>query len=99
MCNVGINETEAKVVITSHELMPKFKTLLSKLPNVQTVVYMEDQLNKTETEGYKEGVRILPFNQVVRMGTTSKAVASPPTAEDIAISKITIRQINCLNEY
>lgn len=79
--------------------MPKFKTLLSKLPNVQTVVYMEDQLNKTETEGYKEGVRILPFNQVVRMGTTSKAVASPPTAEDIAISKITIRQINCLNEY
>lgn len=81
----GINETEATIVITSHELMPKFKTLLPKLPKVQILVYMEDQLNKTETDGFKENVRILPFNQVVRMGSTSKAVASPPTAEDIAI--------------
>lgn len=81
----GINETEASIVITSHELLPKFKTLLAKLPNVQTIVYMEDQLNKTETDGFKEGVRILPFNQVLRCGSTSKAVASPPTASDIAI--------------
>lgn len=82
---IGINETEATIVITSHELMPKFKTLLAKLPRVQTLVYMEDQLNKTETEGFKEGVRILPFNQVIRSGAASKAVATPPTAEDIAI--------------
>lgn len=81
----GINETEATIVITSHELMPKFKTLLSKMPKVQTLIYMEDQLNKTDTEGIKESVRVLPFNQVIRTGTTSKAVASPPTAEDIAI--------------
>lgn len=65
--------------------MPKFKTLLSKMPKVQTLIYMEDQLNKTDTEGIKESVRVLPFNQVIRTGTTSKAVASPPTAEDIAI--------------
>lgn len=65
--------------------MPKFKTLLPKLPNVQTLIYMEDQLNKTETEGFKEDVRILPFNQVIRSGNTSKAVSSPPNTEDIAI--------------
>lgn len=82
---VGINETEATVVITSHELMPKFKSLLAKLPKVETVIYMEDQLQKTDTAGYKDGVKILPFNQVVRMGSTSKTVASPPVAEDIAI--------------
>lgn len=81
----GINETEATIVITSHELMPKFKTLLPKLPKVQTLIYMEDQLSKTETDGFKESVRILPFNQVIRTGSTSKAVAAPPTAEDIAI--------------
>lgn len=81
----GINETEATIVITSHELMPKFKSLLSKLPKVQTLIYMEDQLSQTETDGFKEGVRILPFNQVIRMGTNSSAVASPPSAEDIAI--------------
>lgn len=65
--------------------MPKFMTLLAKLPKVKTLVYMEDQLQKTETIGYKEGVNILPFNQVIRMGSTSKSVASPPVAEDIAI--------------
>lgn len=81
----GINETEASIVITSHELLPKFKTLLAKLPKVQTLIYMEDQLNKTETDGFKEGSRILPFNEVVHIGSTSKAIASPPTPEDIAI--------------
>lgn len=81
----GINETEASIVITSHELLPKFKILLAHLPNVQTLIYMEDQLKKTETDGFKEGVRILPFNEVIHMGSTSKAVASPPTPEDIAI--------------
>lgn len=65
--------------------MPKFKTLLAKLPKVQTLIYMEDQLNKTETEGFKEDVRILPFNEALRIGSTSKAVASPPNADDIAI--------------
>ncbi|XP_031629734.1 long-chain-fatty-acid--CoA ligase 4 isoform X1 [Contarinia nasturtii] len=81
----GINETEASIVITSHELMPKFKTLLAKLPKVQTLIYMEDQLNKTETDGFKDDVRVLPFNQVIRMGNASKTVAAPPSAEDIAI--------------
>lgn len=81
----GINETEATIVITSHELLPKFKSMLTKLPKVQTLIYMEDQLNKTETDGFKDGVRILPFNEVISMGAASKAIAVPPTAEDIAI--------------
>lgn len=65
--------------------MPKFKTLLAKLPKVRTLIYMEDQLNKTGTDGFKEDVRILPFNEVLRIGSTSKAVATSPTADDIAI--------------
>lgn len=81
----GINETEASIVITSHELLPKFKNLLAKLPHVKTVIFMEDQLNKTEITGFKENVGILSFNDVVRSGSNSKVVASPPTAEDIAI--------------
>lgn len=93
MCNVficelfssGIIETEATVVITSHDLLPKFKTMLEKLPNIQTIIYMEDQLNKTETVGFKENVKILPFSQVIRQGTDSKFVGKSPNAEDIAI--------------
>lgn len=81
----GINETEASVVITSHELLPKFKVILSKLPKVTTIIFMEDQLNKTETDGFKEGVRIIPYSQVIRSGLDSKFEPTPPTSTDIAI--------------
>lgn len=81
----GINETDAAIVVTSHELLPKFKALLPKLPNVQTVIYMRDQLHETKTDGFKEDVRILPFEEVIKLGSTSNAVAEPPCAEDIAI--------------
>jgi long-chain acyl-CoA synthetase len=53
----GINETEVDTVITSHELLPKFKRLLQKVPEVKNIIYMEDQLKKADTKGYK--VRIV----------------------------------------
>lgn len=81
----GINETEATVVITSHELLPKFKTLLSKLPRVNTIIYMEDQLTKTSTDGFKEDVKITQFDEVVQLGLSSKINGVPPVADDIAI--------------
>lgn len=46
---------------------------------------MEDQLHETKTDGFKEDVRILSFNEVIKLGSTSSAVAVPPVAEDIAI--------------
>lgn len=81
----GINETEASVVITSHELLPKFKTLLTKLPRVHTVIFMEDQLKPTSTDGYKEGVRVQSFKQVIKQGQDSNISGVPPAADDLAI--------------
>lgn len=81
----GINETEATIIVTSHELLPKFKSLLPKLPKVKAIIYMEDQLHETKTDGFKDDVRILPFNEVIEIGSKSAAVASPPSTEDIAI--------------
>lgn len=46
---------------------------------------MEDQLHATKTDGFKEGVKILPYKEVIRMGSSSKAVAAPPSASDVAI--------------
>lgn len=68
----GINETEVTTVITSHDLLPKFKQILAITPRVNTIIYMEDQLKTTETDGYKEGVRILPFQEVISLGSKSK---------------------------
>lgn len=61
----GINETEVDTVITSHELLPKFKRLLDMVPTIKTIIYMEDQLNPTDTKGYKVrlGYHLLSDNE------------------------------------
>lgn len=68
----GINETEVATIITTHDLLPKFKNILAKTPKVTTIIYMEDQIKPTDTKGYKEGVRIISYNEVIEKGTKSK---------------------------
>lgn len=67
----GINETEVTTVITSHDLLPKFKHILDLTPRVNTLIFMEDQLKETEVDGYKEGIRIIPYQEVLRLGAKS----------------------------
>jgi len=67
----GINETEVKHVITTHDLLPKFKKILSQTPTVTTLVYMEDPLKKAETTGFKEGVNIHSFCDIIALGNRS----------------------------
>ncbi|XP_044752999.1 long-chain-fatty-acid--CoA ligase 4 isoform X3 [Coccinella septempunctata] len=81
----GINETEVTTVITSHDLMPKFKNILSQTPKVTTLIYMEDQLRKLDPTGYKEGVQVINFQEVIEKGSKSSIAENPPTAEDTAI--------------
>ena len=61
----ALNETGVSVVVTSHELLPRFKKMLNNLPNITTIVYMEDQLQKTSLNGYKDDVNIKAFRQIV----------------------------------
>nr|CAD7452760.1 unnamed protein product [Timema tahoe] len=81
----GINETEGTIVVTSHDLLPKFKNILAHTPKVKTLIYMEDQLKRTETDGYQEGVRIISFSQVIKDGKSTKIEEVPPSATDTAI--------------
>ncbi|XP_046419007.1 fatty acid CoA ligase Acsl3 isoform X1 [Neodiprion fabricii] len=81
----GINETEVDTVITSHDLLPKFKRLLELAPKIKTVIFMEDQLKPTNTSGYKDGVTLVPFSDVIKTGNTLKIEPSPPKADDTAI--------------
>ena len=67
-----INETEVTTVITSHELLPKFKSILHKTPYVKNIIFMEDQLHKTETTGFKDGVEITPFTKIIEIGKSVK---------------------------
>ena len=81
----AINQTEVEVVITNHELLPKFQRILTKTPKVAVVVFMEDQLAETPREGFKAGVKIISFSEVLQLGETSNALATPPKPEDPAI--------------
>lgn len=67
----GINETEVTTVITSHDLLPKFKHILDLTPRVNTLIFMEDQLKTTPTDGFKDGVRLIPFKEVLKSGANS----------------------------
>ncbi|XP_017797375.1 PREDICTED: long-chain-fatty-acid--CoA ligase 4 isoform X1 [Habropoda laboriosa] len=81
----GINDTEVDTVITSHDLLPKFKRLLGMAQNVKTIIYMEDQLKPTDTTGYKDGVKLIPFSEVIKKGNSSTAPLEPPQSNDTAI--------------
>lgn len=65
----GINETEVSIVITSHDLLPKFKKILHLTRRVKTLIYMEDKLTETDISGYKDIVQILSFKSALKMGS------------------------------
>ena len=67
----GINETEVKYVITSHELLPKVRNILKDIPSVHTVIFFEDQLHKTDTTGFGD-VRVIAYKEVVRSGANTR---------------------------
>lgn len=81
----GINETEVSFVITTHDLLPKFKTILKSTPKVKTIIYMEDQLSETDTTGLREDVNIVPFKEVIKKGESLQLESSPPKSTDTAI--------------
>ena len=64
----GIEETEVSLVITSHSLLSKLQSNMAagKCSKVKTVIYMEDPLFKTNTEGFPEDVTVLSFNDVLK---------------------------------
>lgn len=66
----AIGELQVKVLVTSHELLPKFKAKLvssgeaSDHNCLETVIFMEDQLQATSLSGYSN-LKLVPFRSVV----------------------------------
>ena len=85
----AINQTEVEIVLTTHELMPKFKTILSKTKKVKCLIYMEDQVNSTEVTDYKKGVQIIGFREVIAKGQQSQLHPTLPEPSDPAIIMFT----------
>jgi len=66
----GLEETGVELVITSHDLLPRFKKILRSGGNdkVKTLVYMDNPIHRTITSGFREGVQIISFWDVVSRG-------------------------------
>merc|ERR1719312_1568760 len=64
----GLNETEVETVITSHELLPKFRKILKNTPHVKKIIYFENPIKKTNVTGYKEDVKLVSFWDMVALG-------------------------------
>jgi len=83
----GVNETEVTHVITTHELLPKFKNVLAQTPTVKHIIFLEDQINPTDKSGYRQDVNIHAFQEIIEMGrtTTVNYPVRRPTQDDPAI--------------
>jgi len=88
----GLSETQAEVVITSHELLPKFRSILAqRKDNVKTIVYMENPIKRTDVTGFRDDVRLISFWDVISLGkkTQCNNNLDEVTAEPVAPSSDT----------
>jgi len=81
----GINETEVSCIITSQELLPKFKNILPCTPLVTMLIAIEDALKPLDCTGYGDNVKVLPYQEVIRLGEMSSKAGLLPQPDDTAI--------------
>lgn len=80
----GISQTDCPVVIVSQELLPKLEKVLPSLPNIETIIVMEEPwngpLDLTSTT-----VKTYSFSSILLIGEKSDAIPTPPSQNDAAI--------------
>ena len=85
----GVNQTECTHVVTSHELLPKFRNILKDTPTITHIFYFEHQAETTNVEGFPEHVQIIPFYDLVHTGKkhfrSPEYDAVPPRDDEPAI--------------
>merc|ERR1719347_2274566 len=87
----GFNETEVSIVITSSTLLPKFKTILSRSPNIKHLIVIRDQIDTcSDTETFAtcpgQHVSVQSFYDVVGLGSSNPSLpVSSPAGDDLAI--------------
>ena len=85
----GINLTEVTHIITTHDLLSKFKNVLPKTETVRHIIFIEDQIHQTDRSGYRAGVEIHSFKEVCQMGQEKDYAIVKPTKDDPAIIMFT----------
>ena len=65
----GLVETGVETVITSSELLPKFVRILSgQEDKVKRIIYFENPIRRTKTDGFRPGVEFTSYWDVIGLG-------------------------------
>ncbi|CAG2117963.1 unnamed protein product, partial [Medioppia subpectinata] len=84
----GINQTEIKLMIVSCDLMPKIRSLITKIPTVQTIVYinpnnLQKDITSSQVNGFPDNIRLQSLQEVERTGTQMSDIQfQTPKPED-----------------
>ncbi|XP_053203629.1 long-chain-fatty-acid--CoA ligase 4-like [Panonychus citri] len=66
----GINETEVSHLITTHDLLPKIKSIVNKLPHLKKIIYIEG-VKKPDLSGFGS-IELISMTQVEMNGSSTK---------------------------
>lgn len=83
----GVNESEVTHVITSADLLHKFKGILNKIPKVTHLIVMCDDQSISRKD-FPDQIRILTFAEVETIGAEPDNMKTPvtkPRPDDIAV--------------
>ncbi|XP_071950638.1 long-chain-fatty-acid--CoA ligase 4-like [Antedon mediterranea] len=82
----GINQTDVTHVITSASLLPKLVAIKKDIPRVTNIIYMEEQLKKTNSADFNNGVKVHSFSSVIEKGAnTIDCGPHDPRPDDVAV--------------
>ncbi|CAG2113604.1 unnamed protein product [Medioppia subpectinata] len=87
----GINQTEIKLMIVSCDLMPKIRSLITQIPTVETIVYIEHKnlhkdITTSQVNGFPDNIRLQSLQEVERTGTQMSDIEfQTPKPEDVFV--------------
>ncbi|ELT94240.1 hypothetical protein CAPTEDRAFT_212677 [Capitella teleta] len=90
----GVNESEVSFVITSSDLLPKFKVkkIVSRIPKVTHIVYVQiphgEKSQLPDLSGFPDSVKVIPMSVVEETGAKPENLQTPishATREDLAV--------------
>ncbi len=80
----GMNQTEIKVMITSSDLLPKVKSLLSQTPTVSTIVYINGY-ETPNTDDFPQNINLISLKEIEKTGSNSEFLFQVPKPDDTLI--------------
>jgi len=82
----GINETEVTHIITTQDLLPKLSKVKTRIPKVNTVIYIEG-IKPMTTNGFGPEITLVSYKQLLTDGKGAPATLTgvDPQPDDVAI--------------